>query len=175
MYKRFNEDIAQMNTVYQLATILDEGMLLRLQQFKTILFKECEEIDELITEATTVGNNITSADSLRIRTGVADLLADIVVYCASEAKRWNIPIDQVLQLVMSSNFSKLGANGLPIKDENDKFLKGPNYWKPEPLIAKLLAGELTIAENILVDPAIAGAESTVIIQATTSQTAPADS
>ena len=28
-----------------------------------------------------------------------------------------------------------------IYDENGKFLKGPNYWKPEPKIRELLMGK----------------------------------
>jgi hypothetical protein len=39
---------------------------------------------------------------------------------------------------MDSNESKLGADGKPIYDANGKFLKGPNYWKPEPRIKALL-------------------------------------
>jgi hypothetical protein len=44
----------------------------------------------------------------------------------------------VLQIIMDSNASKLGADGKPIYDANGKFLKGPNYWKPEPKIRELL-------------------------------------
>ena len=39
---------------------------------------------------------------------------------------------------MDSNESKLGAHGKPIYDANGKFLKGPDYWKPEPGIKELL-------------------------------------
>jgi len=41
---------------------------------------------------------------------------------------------------MDSNESKLGADGRPIYDANGKFLKGPNYWRPEPRIKALLLG-----------------------------------
>ena len=44
-----------------------------------------------------------------------------------------------LDIIMDSNESKLGADGNPIYDANGKFLKGPNYWKPEPKIRDLLA------------------------------------
>lgn len=46
----------------------------------------------------------------------------------------------MLDVIMDSNESKLGADGKPIYDENGKFLKGPNYWKPEPRIKTLLLG-----------------------------------
>lgn len=39
---------------------------------------------------------------------------------------------------MDSNASKLGADGKPIYDANGKFLKGPNYWKPEGKIREML-------------------------------------
>ena len=37
------------------------------------------------------------------------------------------------------NYEVLGTDGNPIYDANGKFLKGPNYWKPEPRIQELLA------------------------------------
>jgi len=46
----------------------------------------------------------------------------------------------VLDVIMDSNESKLGADGKPIYDANGKFLKGPGYWKPEPKIKALLEG-----------------------------------
>ena len=48
---------------------------------------------------------------------------------------------------MDSNQSKLGADGKPIYDANGKFLKGPNYWKPEPRIRELIlaAGLVVVA------------------------------
>jgi len=50
----------------------------------------------------------------------------------------SLPADAVDRLIMDSNESKLGADGRPIYDANGKFLKGPNYWKPEPRIRALL-------------------------------------
>ena len=34
---------------------------------------------------------------------------------------------------------RINADGNPIYDANGKFLKGPNYWKPEPKIRAVLA------------------------------------
>lgn len=69
---------------------------------------------------------------------LADLLGDIQVYCASEMAKFGLPLDDVLETIMRSNFSKLGEDGNPIYDERGKVLKGPNYWKPEPAIKELL-------------------------------------
>ena len=38
--------------------------------------------------------------------------------------------DKLFDIVHKSNMSKLGPNGKPIKDENGKVLKGPNYKPP---------------------------------------------
>jgi predicted HAD superfamily Cof-like phosphohydrolase len=69
---------------------------------------------------------------------IADLLGDLIVYCRSEALKFGIPLEEVLEVIMDSNESKLGADGKPIYDGNGKFLKGPSYWKPEPKIKQLL-------------------------------------
>ena len=62
----------------------------------------------------------------------------MIVYCRSEALKYGIPLEEVLSIIMDSNESKLGADGKPIYNANGKFLKGPNYRKPEPMIKKLL-------------------------------------
>lgn len=75
-----------------------------------------------------------------VKVAIADLLGDVIVYCRSEALKYGLPLEKVLDIIMDSNESKLGADGKPIYDENGKFLKGPNYWKPEPKIKSLLLG-----------------------------------
>jgi predicted HAD superfamily Cof-like phosphohydrolase len=74
-------------------------------------------------------------------------LGDVIVYCRSEALKYGIPLEAVLQIIMDSNASKLGADGKPIYDANGKFLKGPNYWKPEPEIRKLLGSGLSLSTD----------------------------
>lgn len=103
----------------------------RLCKFRTILEKEICEIEDIIGKP----DDTPDVDML---TDIADLLADIIVYCQSEAVRYGIPLDEVLQIVMDSNDTKLGADGKPIKDSDGKFLKGPNFIPPEPAIRKLL-------------------------------------
>lgn len=73
---------------------------------------------------------------------LADLLGDIQVYCASEMVRFGLPNKEVLDIIMASNFSKLGADGQPIYDADGKVCKGPGYWKPEPAIRELLVSLL---------------------------------
>ena len=79
---------------------------------------------------------------LDVMAELSDWLGDLVVYCASEARRWGLPLPEVLRVIMESNFSKLGADGKPIYDERGKVMKGPNYWKPEPKLRDMLSREL---------------------------------
>src|SRR5262252_5611901 len=137
MKKTFAERIAAMNAMYRLPAnnkpSLSTNVAERLVKFKATLIDEVHEIDEIVELSKNGGAAIDIAVAL------ADLLGDIVVYCRSEALKYGLPLEEVLDIIMDSNESKLGADGKPIYDENGKFLKGPNYWKPEPKIRDLLA------------------------------------
>lgn len=109
----------------------------RLRQLADILHKEVAELEDTIYKIES-----GELDFIGCLVELADLLADVIVYCRSEALRWGIPIDKVLLIVMESNMTKLGEDGKPIKDENDKFLKGPNFVSPEPAIYKLLQSRM---------------------------------
>jgi predicted HAD superfamily Cof-like phosphohydrolase len=50
---------------------------------------------------------------------------------------FGVNLAPALWAVMQANKSKLGADGKPIYDENGKFLKGPNTWKPEGMIRQI--------------------------------------
>ena len=134
----FANDIAKFNGIYKLpvntAPTLDVGVPAaeRMVAFKDILMEEVHEIDEIIAA------QHEGKDPLEVLTMLADLLGDIQVYCASEMAKFGLPLDHVLGIIMQSNFSKLGADGLPIYDERGKVMKGPGYWKPEPKIRALL-------------------------------------
>ena len=147
MSVKFYSDIEKFNQIYKLPCN-DEPVLLgseRIDNFKNILEEEVEEAEDLSAKYKAMlasGNGeLDSAQKLEILTDMSDWLGDIVVYCASEAKRWGIPLEKVLNVIMESNFSKLDANGQPIYDERGKVMKGPNYWKPEPKISQLLNDE----------------------------------
>ena len=137
MNKPFAARIAAMNAMYKLPAndrpTLPADTAGRLARFKTTLMDEVHEIDEIVALAQ---NAAAAAD---IAVAIADVLGDIIVYCRSEALKYGIPLEAVLDIIMDSNESKLGADGKPIYDANGKFLKGPDYWKPEPKIKALLA------------------------------------
>ena len=136
MNKPFHQRIAAMNAMYKLPAhdvpTLPADVAERLAKFKATLLDEVHEIDEIVQLAKTGGN---PAD---VAVAIADVLGDIMVYCRSEALKYGLPLEAVLDVIMDSNESKLGADGKPIYDANGKFLKGPNYWKPEPRIKALL-------------------------------------
>lgn len=136
MKKSFEQRIAAMNAMYKLPAndqpSLPANVADRLVKFKATLLDEVHEIDEIVKLAHDGGSTID------IAVAIADVLGDIMVYCRSEALKYGLPLEDVLGVIMDSNESKLGADGNPIYDANGKFLKGPNYWKPEPRIKALL-------------------------------------
>ena len=133
----FARRIAAMNAMYRLPAherpTLPADTADRLRKFKATLLDEVHEVDEIVALAN------AGASKLDIAVAIADVLGDIIVYCRSEALKYGLPLEDVLDVIMDSNESKLGADGNPIYDANGKFLKGPNYWKPEPKIRELLA------------------------------------
>ncbi len=136
MNKSFAVRIAAMNAMYKLpandSPVLPEDVTGRLTKFKATLMDEVHEIDQIVAMAQ------QGAAQTEMLVAMADLLGDVIVYCRSEALKYGLPLEDVLDIIMDSNESKLGADGKPIYDANGKFLKGPNYWKPEPKIRALL-------------------------------------
>lgn len=63
--------------------------------------------------------------------GVADALADIVYVAYGTAHVYGVDLDAVLDEVHSSNMTKLGADGRPIRRADGKVLKGPGYRPPD--------------------------------------------
>lgn len=141
--------IRAMNTMYELpvnkAPAKDMDLAKQLQNFKKIITDEIAEIDDIILNpehaadirAKMSAGNIDEV-VLDAHVALADLLADIVVYCFSESLKHGIYLPAILHNVMASNFSKLGEDGKPIKDANGKFLKGLDYIPPEEAIKDLL-------------------------------------
>ena len=139
--------IRQFNAMYKMPvndvptlTPTNEPMSERLIKFKSILKKELNEIDAIILEARATEDIGKQDDGTKVLllTDLADLLGDIQVFCASEMLKFGLPLDKTLHLIMMSNFSKLNPDGSATFDEEGKLQKGPNYWKPEPYIQKML-------------------------------------
>ena len=148
----FDAAIHQMHLMYKLpisyapTVFPGEAPSSRIQGFIKTLQDEILEgndvkalMDELDAEQETSYEDIERRKKeLEALTALADWLGDIVVFCTSEALKWGIPLNAVLEIIMGANFTKLDENGQPIYDENGKFMKGPNTQKPEPAIMELL-------------------------------------
>jgi predicted HAD superfamily Cof-like phosphohydrolase len=123
--------ITLMNNTFELPCNLvptDQGTL-RLYEFESVLHEELSELKQ--------ARQLPEGSTDRF-VAVADLLGDILVYTLSEACRWGIPIEKVFHAIMDSQDSKL-VNGKPLKSpDGSKFIKGPDYQPPEPLIRSLI-------------------------------------
>ena len=129
----FFNRIEQFNAMYKMESIDQTSadlMHLRLNEFEDMLTDEVSEVRD-------VANLLRDGSTAQARVAMADWLGDIIVYCASEALRWEIPLEEVLTIIMDSNASKLQADGTA-EFVAGKLQKGPNYWKPEPKIKELL-------------------------------------
>ncbi len=113
----------------------------RLQNFKKILEEELDEMNEIV-EKIRVGD-----PPEEVLTAIADLLGDVQVYCASELCKFGLDNDLILSTIMASNMSKLGKDGLPIYDDRGKVMKGPNYWKPEPMIQRAIEAAIRLDQR----------------------------
>ena len=143
----FFSKINKFNEIYKIENNTKPTLLNldRLHNFKKILLEEVEEINEIIEQyqnSLNENSEIPEEKKIEVLTHVSDWLGDIIVYSASEARRFGVDINKILDIIMDSNFSKLDESGNPIHDERGKILKGPNYWKPEPKIQEFLRREL---------------------------------
>jgi predicted HAD superfamily Cof-like phosphohydrolase len=151
----FETRCVMMNQRYELPvattpTLLALGELpsVRLAKLRRILQKELDEIEDVINKAVAFetgntyqepeGGKTRPMDELEVLTDIADLMVDLQVYQVSEMVKFGIPLVPIQNIVMDSNESKLDVDGRPLKDADGKFLKGPNYWKPEPAIRAYL-------------------------------------
>lgn len=142
----FDEEIKAFNRMYLMPALSSPGnpftgnsektarqqFAERLADFKDILKEELDEVDEIIRK-------IEAGDAPEeVLTELADWLGDIQVYCASEMRKFGLDNSVILGIIMASNRSKLGKDGKPIFDARNKVMKGPDYWRPEPMIRKYI-------------------------------------
>ena len=89
---------------------------------RTLIVEEFKEFldaeNQLLKDYT-----VNSADCLKE-------LADLVYVCYQYAENLGWDLDEALNRVHISNMTKLGEDGQPIRREDGKVLKGPNYQPP---------------------------------------------
>lgn len=141
----FDTQIKEFNKLYNLpvnetptipftattAASVPTQLISRLKELHVILIDEVNEVEDIIY------NVEAGRPPIEILTELADWLGDLQVYCASEMRKFGIENNVVLGIIMASNMSKLAADGTVIMKDG-KVEKGPNYWKPEPMIMQYL-------------------------------------
>jgi hypothetical protein len=109
---KFYSDIEKFNQIYKLPCN-DQPVLLgpdRVENFRDILAEEVEEANDISDKYQAMlkasGGTLNPEQKLEILTDMSDWLGDIVVYCASEAKRWGLPLDEILNVIMQSDLRR---------------------------------------------------------------------
>ena len=95
-----------------------------------------EELEELNEALSKYENGFVDEKEALIE--VADALTDILYVTLGAGHAFGIDLDACFEEVHSSNMSKLGPNGVPVRREDGKILKGPDFREPnlEPCIWK---------------------------------------
>lgn len=119
---------------------MQQQLVERIKEFMKIMQDEVAEGNAIINKIE------AGSDPLDVLVELADWLHDMIIYNLSEAKKFGLDSEMILGIIMASNMSKLGADGKPIIKDG-KVQKGPNYWKPEPMIKQALHSELRIAQR----------------------------
>lgn len=78
----------------------------------------------------------TDAEAANDYVEVCDALGDMLYIIYGTCVSYGIPINEIFQEIHNSNLSKLDENGKPIRREDGKILKGPNFFRPD--IAKIV-------------------------------------
>ena len=91
-----------------------------------------EETEELNVEINSLINELEEQGSVSKETKLKMFkeLADLQYVLSGMVVSLGVPMEEVFDRVHKSNMSKL-VDGKPLKREDGKFLKGPNYKKPD--------------------------------------------
>ena len=159
----FAFNIARMHDIYRLPknteptldpALLGESAISRLDKFQKTMLDEIAEYnvgekdkpsirEKMVALSEMTAENYTEEEihsaTQDVLTDIADWFADMIVYCRSEAMKFGLPLEDVQDAVMGSNFTKLPSDGIPVYDANGKFQKDlTNFVPPEPAIKSIL-------------------------------------
>lgn len=90
-----------------------------------------EEFEEVEDAFDLVINSRTIEGSRERRAHLLKELCDLVYVAVGAASNLGMNFDEAFRRVHESNMSKLGADGKPIRREDGKVVKGPNYREPD--------------------------------------------
>lgn len=91
-----------------------------------------EEVQELYAEIDRGMAEYAASGKVSQKT-LADMMkemADVQYILSGMAVTFGMPVDAVFDRVHDSNMSKLGDDGKPVRREDGKVMKGPNYHPP---------------------------------------------
>lgn len=91
---------------------------------RSLIDEECNELSDAVDKLKT---HITNK---RAKENLLKELADLVYVCHQMAAAFDWDLTEAFIRVHDSNMSKLGEDGTPIRREDGKILKGPNYFTP---------------------------------------------
>lgn len=91
-----------------------------------------EEVEELYAEIYKARAEIDAGGSITRETLAAMMkeLADVQYILSGMVVTFGMPADRVFERVHQSNMSKLGHDGKPVRRDDGKVMKGPNYHPP---------------------------------------------
>lgn len=120
--KSLQEQARNWRTAFEVERDPVKGSLQFNLQSRLIVEEYTEVIDALC--AFEQEDKVTHADLLKE-------LADLVFVCYQAAENMGWDLDETMRRVFESNMSKLDDDGKPVRNEQGKVLKGPNYVKPD--------------------------------------------
>ena len=97
---------------------------------RTLSAEESKEVDEAAANCqmkADLGHDIPPD----MRAALVKELCDVLYVTYGFGATFGIDLDKAFALVHASNMSKVGEDGIPIRREDGKILKGPNYWEPD--------------------------------------------
>lgn len=158
----FKFNIARMHNIFRLPIAAEPTLevgqdpIARLDGFQKTLMDELREWDtadegklsirdkliaykELHTDSNASPEQLEEARQ-EVLVDIADWFGDLIVYCRSEAMKFGLPLEDVIDAIMGSNFTKIGP-GEPQYDANGKVMKNMDYFvPPEDAIRTILFG-----------------------------------
>lgn len=91
---------------------------------QNLIKEEFAEVIEACEASKASGHSVEDSEALLKE------LADLVFVCYQMAAYMQWDLDYAMRRVFESNMSKLGEDGKPLRREDGKVLKGPNYKPP---------------------------------------------
>lgn len=119
-------DAREFRSKFQLPTGLSPKSL-RLQA--NLIAEEAKEVDEAVVDLDErLGHR---SDHKARKEHLLKELSDLVYVCYQMAAAFGWNLTEAYSRIHNSNLSKLGEDGQPIRREDGKILKGPNYYEPD--------------------------------------------